>query len=148
MALQIAAVANSIAALSVSGVTMKDVDEIPTGVDTRAPTILPLPDYVTNFEVERDSFGGGGALRSVSYTLNYRLCYKPVGQGRHKTIEYYDVMIDKVALFFDAVMAVDTLTGAVDIAPDGVTNMGLVNDPSDNEFIGCDLAVRITEFVN
>lgn len=148
MALQIAAVANSIAALSVSGVTLKDVDEIPASVDKRASTILPLPDYVTNFAVERDSFGGGGALRTVSYTLNYRFCYKPVGQGRQKTIEYYDGMIDKVALFFDAVMAIDTLTGAVDIAPDGITNMGLVNDPSDNEFIGCDLAVRITEFVN
>ena len=148
MALQIAAVANSIAALSVTGVSLKDVDEIPSSIDKRAPTILPLPDYVTNFAFERDSFGGGGALMTVSYTLNYRLCYKPVGQGRQKTIEYYDVMVDKVALFFDAVMAIDTLTGAVDIAPDGITNMGIVNDPSDNEFIGCDLAVRIVEFVN
>ena len=148
MAQQIAAVSNSIAALSVAGVTLKDVDEIPASIDKRAPTILPLPDYVTNFEVERDSFGGGGALRTVSYILNYRLCYKPVGQGRTKTIEYYDVMIDKVALFFDAVMAIDTLTGAVDIEPAGVTNMGIVNDPAENEFIGCDLAVRITEFVN
>lgn len=146
MALQLAAVANSIAALSVSGVTLKDVDEIPTKVDQRAPTILPLPDYVTDFDVERVSFGSSTALRDVSYTLNYRFCYKPVGMGRQKTIEYYDEMIDKVALFFDAVMAIETLTGAVDITPFGVTNMGIVNDPSDNEYIGCDLAVRILEF--
>jgi len=147
MALQIAAVANSIAALSVSGVSLKDVDEIPAGVDKRSPTILPLPDYVTNFAVERVSFGSSTALQNISYTLNYRFCYKPVGQGRQKTIEYYDEMIDKVALFFDAVMAIETLTGAVDITPAGVTNMGIVNDPSENEFIGCDLAVRILEFV-
>ena len=148
MALQIAAVANSIAALSVAGVTLKDIDEVPAGVDKRAPTILPLPDFITNFEVERDSFGGGGALRTVSYVLNYRFCLEPVGQGRSKTIEYFSELVAKVALFFDAIMAIDTLTGAVDIEPAGVTNMGIVNDPSDNVFSGCDLAVRITEFVN
>lgn len=148
MALQIAAVANSIAALSVSGVTLKDVDEIPASVEGYTPTILPLPDFVTDFVVERDSFGGGSALRTVSYILHYRFCYKPIGAGSQETIEYYDEMIDKVALWFDAVMAIDTLTGAVDIEPAGVTNMGIVNDPAENEFIGCDLAVKITEFVN
>jgi hypothetical protein len=148
MALAIATVANSIAALSVSGVTIKDVDEIPSAVDTRQPTILPKPDFVTGFVMERDSFGAGSAKMTVRYVLNYRFCYKPVGAGRAGQIEHYDGMVDKVALFWDAVLAINTLTGAVDIEPAGVAHMGLVNDPADNIFLGCDLAVNVTEFVN
>ena len=148
MALAIATVADSIAALSVTGVTIKDVDEIPAAVDPRQPTILPKPDFVTGFVVERDSFGAGSAKMTVRYVLNYRFCYMPLGKGRAGKIENYDGIVDKVALFWDAVLAIDTLTGAVDIEPAGVVNMGLVNDPSDNIFLGCDLAVKVTEFVN
>jgi hypothetical protein len=148
MALAIATVANSIAALSVSGVTIKDVDEIPSEVDTRSSMIIPLPNYATDWTFSRDSFGAGSALQTVSYTLNYRLCYKLAGTGRVVTIEHYDGIIDKAALFLDAVMAIDTLTGAVDIVPYGITNMGIVNDPAEIEWLGCDLAVRVTEFVN
>ena len=53
-----------------------------------------------------------------------------------------------VALFLDAVLAVETMTGNVDITPVSVTNMGIVNDPADNVFYGCDISVRAKEFVN
>ena len=149
MGLQIAAVANSIAALSVSGVVIKDVDEIPARVDKRQPTIIPLPHFATDWTHERDSFGiGAVAKQTVEYTLNYRLCYVQAGAGRVGQIEHYDLMLDKVALFYDAVMAIDTFEGGVDMVPVGVFNMGIVNDPADNQFIGCDLAVRVMEFVN
>ena len=149
MALQWAAVANSIAALSVAGVNLKDIDEIPAKASKREPFIIPLPHFVTDFTHERDSFGiGTVAKQTVEYTLNYRLCYKRAGAGRANIIEYYDEMIAKAALFFDAVMAIDTFTGGVDMVPAGLFNMGIVNDPADNQFIGCDLSVRVTEFVN
>lgn len=149
MALQIAAVANSIAALSVSGVTIKDVDEIPAKVDPRASIIMPLPNFATDWTHEVDSLGTGNSrMQTMWYTLNYRLCYKRVGAGRVSTIEHYAGMVAKAALFFDAVMAIDTFTGGVEMLPAGITNMGLVNDDSDNIFIGCDLAVRVQEFVN
>ena len=149
MALATATIANSIAGLSVSGVTIKDIDEIPTAVDPRQPTILPLPDYMTDFDVERDSFGGGSTAKmTVSYTLNYRLCYKPVGSGRGNTIEYYDNLIAACTAFLDAVLAIETLSGLIDILPVGITNLGIVNDPADNSFYGCDIALRVMEFVN
>ncbi len=142
MALQIAAVANSIAGLSVSGVTLFDVDEIPAIGDARQPYIIPAPDWLTDFSMERMNFGG--QLRDVSYVLTYRLLYAPVGSGRG-FVGVVDVMIDKAALFLDAIMAVVTLTGLEDIVPVSVTNFGVVSDPSDNLFWGCDIAVEVLE---
>jgi hypothetical protein len=146
MALQFAAVANSIAGLSVSGVTLTDVDEIPQAGDTRTPSIIPAPNWMSDFTMERMSFGGGSsALMDLRYTLTYRLLYAPVGSGRG-FVGVVDKMIDKLALFLDAVIAVDTLTGLVDITPAGVSGFGVVTDPSDNKFWGCDISLSILEF--
>ena len=48
-------IANSIAALSVTGVTIKDLDEIPDSAFSGAcPIVYPRPDgFVSNFELER-----------------------------------------------------------------------------------------------
>ena len=149
MALATATIANSIAALSVTGVTIKDIDEIPVGVDSRQPTIIPLSDYMTNFDVEIDSTGPGSTAKmTVYYTINYRLCYKPADAGRSDTIEYYSNMIGAATAFLDAVLAADTLTGSIDVKPEEVTNMGVVEDPTANSFQGCDIALRVMEFVN
>ena len=147
MALGIATIANAIAALSVTGLTIKDIDEIPPQADQSISTLIPLPDYMTDFEVELDSFGGGSTAKmTVWYTLGYRLCYKPVGAGLD--LEYYDNMIALAAAFLDAVLAIETISGCEGIMPIGVVNMGVVNDPADNSYIGCDIFLRVQEFVN
>jgi len=147
MALAIATVVDAISGLTVTGLTIKDMDQIPGAAEMRSATLLPLPDFLTNYEFERNSVGGGSiAKMTVYYQLNYRLLYKPAGAGR--AIEYFDNMVSMVGLIMDAVMAIDTMSGTVDITPVSVTNMGLVNDPADNPFYGCDIAFRIMEFVN
>ena len=111
MALAFATVADSIAALSVSGVTLKDVDNIPEDATGLGPLIIPAPNYLTNFSMTRQSYGGGSSAEmDVSYTLNYRLLFAPVGAGRG-FIGVVDVMVDKLALFLDAVLAIDTIDG-------------------------------------
>jgi hypothetical protein len=149
MSLAITTITDSISKLSVSGLVIKDIDEIPVGVDARQPTLIPLPDFVTNFVMIRDSFGGGTTAKmTVSYTLGYRLLYKPVGAGRE--LEYYDNLVSMAGLIMDAILAIDTLTGLVDIEPEanGIINMGVVNDPAGNAFLGCDIRMRVKEFVN
>ena len=147
MALAIATVVDAISNLSVSGLTIKDMDQIPGAVDPRAPTLLPLPNFMSDWDFNRDSFGGGSiAKMDVHYVLNYRLCYKPIAAGRQ--IEWFDNMVAMVGLIMDAVMAIDTMSGTVDIIPLGITNMGIVNDPADNAFFGCDISFRVMEFVN
>jgi hypothetical protein len=48
----------------------------------------------------------------------------------------------------DAVILNDTITGCVDIRPRDVINMGIVNDPSEKEYYGCDFQFEVMEFVN
>ena len=147
MAIGIATIANAIAALSVTGLSIKDIDEIPPQADQSISTLIPLPDYMTDFEVEIDSFGGGSTAKmTVWYTLGYRLLYKPVGAGLD--LEYYDNMIALAAAFLDAVLVIETISGCEGIMPVGVVNMGVVNDPADHEYIGCDIFLRVQEFVN
>lgn len=143
-------VPNSIAAMSVSGVTIKDVDEIVDSVTDRAcPIIQPIPNgFVTDFSVERDSQGPGStALQTVMYTLNYRLMFAPVGTGRGLLGVWADMLV-KARLFLDAIIANDDLAGTVDIRPVGALNFGPVSDPAGNQFHGCDFALRVQEFVN
>ena len=147
MALGIATIANAIAALSVTGLTIKDVDEIPAEADPRLSTLIPLHEYMTDFEVELDSFGGGSTAKmTVWYTLGYRLLFKPLGAGRE--FEYQANMIAMVAAFLDAVLAIETISGCEGIIPISITNMGNVVDPAENWYVGCDIHLRVQEFVN
>jgi hypothetical protein len=149
MGLQIATVAASIAGLTIAGVVIKDLDEIPTSVGTRDSVLMPLPEYITNPGMERDSFGGGSTAKmTVQYTLNYRFFLAPVGTYRNKTLGWMADLTDKVGAIWDAILEIDTLDGCIDIVPGPVINMGIVNDPADAAYYGCDLSFVITEFVN
>ena len=148
MAIAFTTVSNSIAALSVSGLVIKDIDEVPGAVDPRQPTMMPLPDFMTGFEVIRDSYGAGVAKMTATYQLNYRLCYAPIGDGRTVTQEQQSGLVAMVGLVLDAILAISTFTGGVDIVPLAVVNMGIVADPSDRIYWGCDFAFMVTEFVN
>ena len=149
MAIQIAAVANSIQALTVTGLTIYDVDNIPAAVDVRqTAALVPLPDYIMDMEVVRDSFGADLAKMTLTYTLHYRLFYKLAGAGRSGVIEYYDGMVDMIAAIWDEILGINTFTGGVDMSPAGVSGIGVVMDAAQNEFLGGDLAFAVTEFVN
>jgi hypothetical protein len=149
MSLQFTAVSNSIAALAVASLTIKDIDEIPTAVGDRGAMLIPASTFMTDFEVVDDSFGGGSMRKmTVSYTLNYVLCYKRAGAGRADILEYYDNMVAMTGLILDKVLAIDTFTGGIDIKPVSITNMGIVMDAAQNEYWGCYLAFRVMEFVN
>lgn len=148
MALALTTITNSIAALSVSGVTLKDIDEIPETATGLGPVIYPKPDgFVTDFTVERNSFGGGSTAKmTATYNLTYRFCHSPVGSGRF--LEFYDDMVTKAFLFLDAVIAVDVMTGLIDLQVDDTLSFGPVMDPSGAVFHGCDIVLRVMEFIN
>ena len=149
MALAFATVTNSIAALSVSGVTIKDIDEcIAEVLERDCPLIQPGPIFITNLSVERDSQGpGSSALKTATYTFNYRMFFAPAGAGRGY-FDLFDGMIAKAGLFLDAIITDDALTGTVDISPVGVLDFGIVTDPSEVAFHGCDFQLQVQEFVN
>lgn len=145
----IAAVLNAIAALSVTGVDILDTDEIPESADgIRQPVIYANPDgLITDFVYTRQSFGAGGMEKAdIEYTLSFRLCHTPVGSGRGLMDIYPDVVTVAVA-FMEAIMTNDSLTGAIDVQFAGITRFGIVLDPSDKVYEGADFAIRIKEYV-
>lgn len=147
MALGLATIVTSIAALSVTGLTIKDMDEIPAEVKGRKPMLIPNSDFLSDFELITQSFGPGSTAKyDVLYTLSYRLCYKPIGAGR--PLEYFDDMVLMVGLFLDAIIAANPLSGSIRLVPLSVSGMGNVEDPSGFLFHGCDIGIRVMEFVN
>ena len=97
MTLQADTIATSIAGLSVSGVTIKDLDGISEQVHARAcPLLYPKPDgFMSNLRVERDSFGpASNARKTVRYTLSYVYLHAPIGEGRGLFDVYADMAQD------------------------------------------------------
>jgi hypothetical protein len=154
MSIQLATVAETISNIAVAGLVIKDSDEIPAEVGVRKPAVMiPMPNIVTDFSMVRDSFGGGSTAKmTVSYNMNYRLLYEPVGLNQGKTLKVFDGLMKMIGLILDAVLVIDvfnaTHTEIIDIVPVSVTNMGIVNDPSDRSFYGADFQFMVTEFVN
>ncbi len=150
MSLQLATVAETIAALEVDGLEIRDIDDIPAEAGLRGALLIPLPAYVTDFTMTRVSFGGGAAKIDVTYTLNYRLLYAAIGTDRALNLSVWGGMVEMVAAIWDAFIAIgvfdDEHTEVVDVTPLAPANMGIVNDPSDRAFYGCDLAFQVTEF--
>jgi hypothetical protein len=147
MTLAITTVTNSIAALSIAGLTIKDIDEIPQGLlDRDCPILIPNPDnFITKFEAKPDTLDK--TKWTVSYELNYILLYAVVGSGRTTVMEKFSGMIDKAFAFIDAVAAALTLSGAVDWEPGVVDGFDIVTI-GQNLFHSCHVSIEITELVN
>ncbi len=152
MALSFTTITNTIAALSVAGVTFKDIDEVPVSGD-RVAIITPLDNFITNFGlVAEETAMGAPSVRpmTVKYTMNYRLLLVKVGAGRSNKIEAYNDLTIKIGLFLDAVLAMDDTTGVEDLvpSPSAVTNFGQVLAADGEVYYGCDFHLDITEHVN
>ena len=150
MSLQIVTVADSISKLSVTGVTIKDLDGIPEEVSVRdCPVLFPNPDgFITNARVIRRSAGSAtDASKDVYYTLNYIFLYSPVGQGRG-LFQVFPQLVTKAAAIMDTIISNDTITGLVDITPRINGEIGVVEDTAGSKFFGCMFAFDVVEFVN
>jgi hypothetical protein len=148
MALAVTTVATSIAALSVSGVTMKDLDAIPEAVLNRdCPIFYPKPEnFMTNLRVEILSFGtGSSAKKNVTYQLNYMYLHSELGAGR-SLLDVYPDVVAKAALIIDAFLGDDALTGTIDIKPQTALTFGPVQDVAGNWFHGSNMTFDVLEF--
>ena len=149
MTLQIANVCNEIAAISVTGVDIRDIDEIKEELGGRdTPCLMPKPDgFITDFNVERDSFGAAATARkTVTYTLNYTYLHAPLGEGRG-LFDVYDQMVVKSFAILDAIIAKDSAIVA-ELVPVDALAYGPVVDPAGEAYHGCIISVHVTEFVN
>ncbi len=139
-------VANSIAGLSVSGVNIKDIDEIPDSANGLCPLLMPSPNnFISEIAPTRESFGGGGtALMNFSYVLNYVYLHCEVGSGINAYAPYAGLMTNLKAII-EKIMTSDNITGAVDMELGGISNVGIVTDPTDTLYWGVQFSFRVKE---
>jgi len=150
MTLNIVNIPNEIAKMSVSGVTIKDIDQIPQFVTGRnCPILFPRPDnFATGMTFTPDSYGvGSGRKWSVRYSLNYIFLYAPVGSMRSLS-NLFSGFYTKIGLIMDAVIAYQTVTEAIDISPQAVSNIEVIADGKDNQFYGAFIVLNVLEYVN
>lgn len=150
MSLSIETVTNSIASLSVSGLKICDLDEIPSSADLqRSPMLYPSPNqFIAMLGVERDSFGSPAmARKTVEYTLRYVFTYAPIGTERSLK-SAYPGMVSMALDILDAIIANDDLTGAIDITPSITGGFGAIRAPDDVMYYGCMIDLRVVEYVN
>jgi len=149
MSIPIDTITAAIAALTVSGVTIRDTSACTDAVMVRdCPVLAPRPNnFVMLNPVERDTFGASSVARkTVTFTLSYRFFHSVIGQGRG-VYEVFPLYLDKIFAIMDALIACD-LGGTVDMNLSGVPNLGVVTDGADNQFWGSDVEIICTVFIN
>lgn len=150
MSLQTSSIISGIAGLSVSGVTIRDLDEIPEAVPASdLPVLFPEPgNPMSNLVVTRDTMGAGLAKWTVTYNLTYTFCHHQPGEG-YGLFDKYGDMVDKATAILDALIEADlNANGAVELTVDNVLNFGPVLDPAGNQYHGCQFVLHVTEFIN
>ena len=143
----ISTVADSIAGLTITGVTIKDIDQIPDSARMLTPLLIPQPaNFVTNLGIEFKTFGSnGGAKIDTSYTLNYVFLFCEVGSGLG-SFAAFSGLVTKLMTILNAINSNDAITGAVDVKIGSIGNIGVITDPAGNEFWGLEFSLRVLEY--
>ena len=150
MSLNFTNICHNIAALDVTGINkICDLHEIPESVvDRDCPLLYPNPEgFVSELVITVDSFGSAEAAKTVTYLLTYRFLEASLSTERC-LFDLYGDFVKHVFAVLDKLIDSDALAGLIDLQVEGITAFGPVTDPSGNGFHGCDLVLRIMEFVN
>lgn len=141
-----ATIADSISKISISGVTVKDIDEIPQSARLLCPLLIPRPNnWVTGFEAVFQSFGSnGGAAIDLNYHLNYLYLHNEAGSGIAPFSDYSG-LISKLSTILVAILSNDKVTGLVDQKPI-IGELGIITDPSGVEYWGIEISFKVLEY--
>jgi len=137
--------ATAIKGLTITGIPIRDLSELPTSAMLQTPVIIPKPDgFINNLAMTRDTYGSGGNAKwTLTYDMTYRLLYAPIGMNLD--FGTYDNLISAIASSLVVFQTNDVLSGAIDIVVNTVSNVGPVSDPSGNVYHGCDFVLSVTQ---
>jgi hypothetical protein len=143
----ISTVADSIAGLTLSGVTIKDIDQIPDAARMLCPLIIPNPaNFVTDVSISFETYGSnGGAKINTNYTLNYMFLFCEVSSGLG-AFAAYSGLIAKLSAILVLINTNDAITGAVDVKINSIGNIGTITDPAGNDFWGLEFSLKVLEY--
>jgi hypothetical protein len=147
MAFDISAVATAIAALSISGVTIKTEATLPDALFQRdCPVLYPQDEFITGLNYELQSAGATSPVYEITFTLNYYLAVGAVGAGRGLR-DHKETIRTKASLIADAVADAHTTFGVDYIVPK-ISSPEVVPDAADNQFYGCVISFACRLFDN
>ena len=149
VSLNLANIANSIAAISISGVTVKDKDEVVANWTPIPNVLYPNPDgWITDFSIDYKAITRGAAApANFIYTLNYRFLGVQVGDLSTFPVSY-SALVDKLILIINAIFSEDDpYSGGVNMEL-GAVDLGPKMDPAGNQYFGADFALMIEEIQN
>jgi hypothetical protein len=149
--LQLANIVDAIAAVSISGVTVKDVDQVAGSFLGQSSILYPNIDgpFVTDFSLDYQVIGrGANAAVNVFYTLNYRYLYVQVGDIAILPKAYNDVFTKLIAVLNAFAGLSNPYSGAVIMEIAAVTDLHPLPDPVGNMFYGFNIALRVEEIQN
>jgi hypothetical protein len=142
------ALADWVAGLSITGVTVRSTSNIPEAVlPQQCPLLAPDPvGFVSDMSVERLT-GRIGTARaySVSYVATWILYAAPVAEGI-SLFTGYRALLTSLAAVHAAIMANETPTGAYDIRPYGTPSVGPMRDETGAGFHGARIQFLVNEF--
>jgi hypothetical protein len=148
ISVSLATVADSISKLSISGVNVKDINEIPEDASKVTPVLYPKPNgFVSAIKFSRATMGGGGTAKmDLEYTLTYRYLHAPVG-GSLGLFSTYQGLITNLCAIVVSIMGNDNITGVVDMQLESVSDIGPLSDPAGSTmYHGVDISLRVLEF--
>ena len=149
MSISLEQVVGAIADLDVSGVNVRDIDNIPTNAKTILPVLYPLPNgFITELTWTRESFGSDAvAAMNISYVLHYRYLHAVVGSGGG-LLSVYAGMINNIVKILAALFADSNPSGAVDMTLVTISDIGALPDPSGElQYHGVDITIRVLEYI-
>jgi hypothetical protein len=139
-------VTNAIEALSIAGVTVLDIDEIPDTLGLDNHVLAPMPaGFVSNFAITRDE--QSAQLLTLDYTLTYRYYHTRIAGGLGGLFATYSGLVANAAAILLACASKTVLSGALDSGMPSIANMGPVTDPSGNAYHGFDVIFQIKQFL-
>jgi hypothetical protein len=151
VSLNIANIADAIAAVSITGVTIKDVDQVAGSFLGQSSILYPNIDgpFMTDFSLDYKAIiRGASAPVNPFYTLNYRYLYVQVGDIAILPKAYGDCFTKLIAIL-NALIGVDApYSGGVNMEIADVTDLHPLPDPVGNMFYGFDIALRVEEIQN
>ena len=147
MSLSTSSITAGIAALSVSGVTIKDMSGIPEqGFARSCPLMYPEPlSMVAQYDDSPQTFTVAGGYWPVTRTIRYTYLHAQAGTERG-IYAHFAGMTAKADLLVEA-LATLNVTG-VDVLRVEVVNFGTVTDPAGGQFFGFQVDVTVRERIN
>lgn len=142
-------VADAIAALSVAGVNIRDIDQIPETAKNILPVFFPVPNgFITDLAWSRESFGADAdAKMNLTYILHYRYLHGVVGTGGG-LLAVYAAMIRNIINILKAIFADSNLGDAVDVTLNGISDIGVHTDPTGElKYHGVEITLKVTEYI-